>query len=367
MATPYQTLSETERALTERLTAQARATDEWEGYRHPHATRIADIADALGQALYLAPQDRAVLRWAALAHDFGMLLMRRDYVKRSGPLSLEEQLDLARHPIIGEQEAARLGAPRAVQLLVRWHHEAWNGMGYPDMLQRDQIPFSARILHVADAYAALTDDRPYRPARTEKDALRFISENAGLSFDPSIVQTLLALEDFPALHSFVRTAPPPAVLTAGPVFVPDALHLSESANLALPPTPATPRVPELPAVIANTNAPETTHAPAPPLVAPPIVAVASDSAAPLISPQSPATLAPSTVTTPPPALFADPTPPPAMTENLWPVMPIAPPRLPVPVLTPPAAPERPANDKQTADTQAPASPSRPTFDDDWWK
>jgi HD-GYP domain-containing protein (c-di-GMP phosphodiesterase class II) len=245
MATAYQTLSETERAVSAQLNAQARAADEWEGYRHPHASRIAVIADALARSFNLAQQDRAALRLAALAHDLGILAMQRDYVRRSGPLTLEEQIDLARHPIIGEQEAARLGTPRAVQLLVRWHHEAWNGLGYPDNLQREQIPLAARILRVADAYASLTDDRPYRPARTEKDATRLIVEGAGLEFDPSVVQALLALEELPEMRSHAyAVAPKPtpaATVPAVSAFQPDSLPILAQVP-ALPLRPA----PELP-------------------------------------------------------------------------------------------------------------------------
>jgi hypothetical protein len=215
MATAYQTLTDTERALSEKLQAQSRAADEWECYRHPHATRLAAIADALARNFKLAQQDRSALRLAALAHDLGLVAMQRDYIGHSGPLSLEERLDLARHPIISEQESMRLGAPRAVQLLVRWHHESWNGSGYPDALQREQIPLAARILRVADTYAALTDDRPFRSALTEEEALKVIAEGAGLEFDPAVAQALFTLEDLPELRSYAvrpmaAQTPPPA-------------------------------------------------------------------------------------------------------------------------------------------------------------
>jgi hypothetical protein len=226
MATAYQSLSDTERALGEKLQTQARAADEWEGYRHLHAGRIAAIADALARAFQLAQQDRAALRLAAYAHDLGLMVMQRDYTGRAGPLSLEERLDLARHPIISEQEAMRLGTPRAVQLLVRWHHEAWDGSGYPDSLQREQIPLAARILRVADAYAALTDERPFRPALSESDALQVIAEAAGLDFDPAVAQALFALEDFPELRSFAKA--PQKVAPAAFEAMPEPLPAREA-------------------------------------------------------------------------------------------------------------------------------------------
>ena len=367
MATPYQTLADNERALQERFLAQARAADEWEGYRHPHATRIADLADALAQTFYLAPQDRAALHLASLAHDFGMLAMRRDYVKRSGPLSLEEQLDLARHPIIGEQEAARLGAPRAVQLIVRWHHEAWHGLGYPDMLRGEQSPLSARILHVADAYAALTDERPYRPARTEKDALRFIRENAGLEFDPAIVQSLLALEDLPALQSYARATQvvAPVITTNLPAFVPEALPVPPLASVREN-APATPLLAETPPEnqVRPSFAPESQlhQSFAPQLETPPITpAPALPSHNEMIAPPSsfndrvvpPAPSFNDRVALPPAPFNNTVAPPPAPPENSWPI---------APVLSPPA-PERERVPTKPTGPPAPVLPP----DEDWWK
>ena len=130
--------------------------------------------------------------------------MRRDYIRRAGPLGEAERLDLARHPVIGEQEAARSGADRAVQLLVRWHHEWFGGGGYPDALRGEQIPLGARILRVADAYAALTDARPFRPAGTEAEARKHLGLWAGIEFDPVVVRAFLSLEGLAELRSYAR-------------------------------------------------------------------------------------------------------------------------------------------------------------------
>jgi HD-GYP domain-containing protein (c-di-GMP phosphodiesterase class II) len=194
-------LSPEQRAAEEVFLRIASAVDEFEGYARPHAARVAALADELARSFHLAQEDRLSLKIAALAHDLGEMAMRRDYIKRPGPLTAEERLDLARHPVIGEQEAARSGADRGAQLLIRWHHEWWNGMGYPDVLRGEQIPLAARILCVADVYVALTDDRPFRPAHTETEAGRYLIEWAGLQFDPRVVQALLALESNPALNS----------------------------------------------------------------------------------------------------------------------------------------------------------------------
>jgi len=187
----------------------AMETDRFERYPHPHAARVAAIADEIGKSFQLGPRDRLSLRVAALGHDLGEAAMARDYIHREGPLSTEERIDLARHPILSEHEVADAGADRGAQLLVRWHHEWWNGSGYPDGLRFEQIPLGARILHVADSYAALTDERPFRPALSEKEARDHLLEWIGVQFDPSIVKALLSLEPFKELTSHYVEAVPP--------------------------------------------------------------------------------------------------------------------------------------------------------------
>jgi HD-GYP domain-containing protein (c-di-GMP phosphodiesterase class II) len=187
----------------------AAAADEFERYSNPHGVRIARIADEIARAFHMAPQDRKSLQTAALLHDLGEVAMERDYIQRAGSLTDEERIDLARHPVIGEQESARVGADRAVQLLVRWHHEWWNGLGYPDALRRNEIPLAARILRLSDAYAALTDTRPFRPAMTESEARAEIISGAAIEFDPRMVLTFLSLPPFEEQQSFAQTQPAP--------------------------------------------------------------------------------------------------------------------------------------------------------------
>jgi len=184
--------------------------DEFEHYPNPHAARIAVIADQIARSFNLGGRDRFSLRVAAMAHDLGEVAMAREYIHGRERLSDEERIDLARHPIIGEREAASAGADRGAQLLVRWHHESWNGGGYPDGLRFEQIPLGARILRVADAYAALTDARPFRAAYSESQAREHLLEWTGLDFDPGVVRALLSLEPIKELQSYARVveAPP---------------------------------------------------------------------------------------------------------------------------------------------------------------
>jgi HD-GYP domain-containing protein (c-di-GMP phosphodiesterase class II) len=191
-------------AAAEAFIQLAKTTDKFERYENLHAQRMAVIADEIAQQFHLARHDRGSLYAAALLHDLGEVVMERDYIQATGPLSAEERLDLARHPVLGEREASRVGADRAAQLLVRWHQEWWNGAGYPDAMRREEIPLAARILRLADSYAALTDARPFRPALSEEAARRVLMDGAGIEFDPSVVNVFLSLERFPELESFAK-------------------------------------------------------------------------------------------------------------------------------------------------------------------
>jgi putative nucleotidyltransferase with HDIG domain len=190
----------------ERLLATAALIDDFEGYAHPHAVRIAVLADEVAKRFNLAAHDRHTLRQAALVHDIGEMVMNRDYIRASRVLREDERIDMQRHTVIGEQEAARRGLSRAVQLLVRWHHEWWNGAGYPDALQRAQIPLAARILRVCDTYAAMTDGRPYSVPISESEARRYLTEWAGIEFDPMVVKVFVALEGLEELKSYAQTS-----------------------------------------------------------------------------------------------------------------------------------------------------------------
>ena len=189
----FPAFEDAERALGERLRKLAAETDQLEGYQQPHAVRLAQLAAAVGRSCGLHSSDLTALKLAALAHDLGERKMKREYLRRPSQLNWEEQLDLWRHPILGEQEAQELKLPRQAQLLVRWHHEWWNGAGYPDGLAGAAIPLGARILRAVDTYCALTADRPYRGAHDATLAEQKLAEQAGIECDPRVVQALLAI------------------------------------------------------------------------------------------------------------------------------------------------------------------------------
>jgi HD domain-containing protein len=169
--------------------------DSFEKYPQPHSRLIAEIAAHLARRLGLAPSDVDAIIEAAMLHDIGLYAMAPAYHALPRPLTFEERLDLWRHPVIGEQQMAKRDAMRHAQLLVRWHHEWWNGSGYPDMLAFEDIPIGARVLRAVELCAALLSDRPYRTAQNEQQALEALTSSAGIECDPYVVKALLALLD----------------------------------------------------------------------------------------------------------------------------------------------------------------------------
>lgn len=180
-----------EQSIADRLLKIAAETDRIEGYTQPHAIAVARLAEIVATRLDMRGHDLTSLLLAALAHDIGERSLKRHYLLRPDALTWEETLDLWRHPMLGEQQAAELNLPRQARLLIRWHHEWWNGEGYPDALAGEAIPLGARILRVVDSYCALTTERPYREAFDPLDAEQIIAEQAGIELDPTIVQILL--------------------------------------------------------------------------------------------------------------------------------------------------------------------------------
>jgi hypothetical protein len=169
--------------------------DSFEKYTKPHSRLMGELAGRLARRFGLATSDVDAITEAAILHDIGLYTMAPAYHALPRQLTFEARLDLWRHPVIGEQQMAKRDAMRHAQLLVRWHHEWWNGSGYPDMLAFEDIPVGARILRAVELCAALLADRPYRAALDEDQALAALTSSAGIECDPYVVKALLALLD----------------------------------------------------------------------------------------------------------------------------------------------------------------------------
>ena len=125
--------------------------------------------------------------WAGLLHDIGKIAVAADILHKRSGLSRRERKAMQQHSSKGAAILKQIGAPQVVVHGAKFHHERWDGMGYPYDIEGDQIPFVARVLAVADAYTALTNDRPYRQALPPMQARLEIERHAGTQFDPEVV------------------------------------------------------------------------------------------------------------------------------------------------------------------------------------
>ncbi|MBM3459387.1 MAG: HD domain-containing protein [Armatimonadetes bacterium] len=155
------------------------------------AARLADLACRLGQALGLLEEDLDTLRKGAILHDIGKIAIREEILLKNGGLSSEEYNEVKLHPEVGERICRPLRCADEVLPVIRHHQERWDGKGYPDGLQAEQIPLLARVLSIADAYDAMLSDRPYRPALTREAAYEQLRRGAGAQWDPQLVEVFL--------------------------------------------------------------------------------------------------------------------------------------------------------------------------------
>lgn len=157
-----------------------------------HARHVAAIALAIGRRLGLDEPALATLHTAALLHDLGNVILEREVVTASGPLSREQWAKVREHPATGAALMANLPTLAAAAPIVRQHHERWDGKGYPDGLQGEAIALEARIVAVAEAFASMVTARPHRPGLTLEQARQQIEAGAGTQFDPRCVEAFLA-------------------------------------------------------------------------------------------------------------------------------------------------------------------------------
>ncbi|HEY7591441.1 MAG TPA: HD domain-containing phosphohydrolase [Candidatus Limnocylindrales bacterium] len=178
------------RAAVESL---AELVDDRDSTTFRHSQRVADRAAQLARALALPDDEVALIRRAASVHDLGKIGVPDRVLLKPGPLTADERQTMSQHTRLGWEVLSRFGLFRPGAAIVRHHHERWDGTGYPDGLAGAAIPYGARIVAVADAFDAMTSDRPYRRALDEGEALRRLAAGAGKQWDPQVVATFLAL------------------------------------------------------------------------------------------------------------------------------------------------------------------------------
>ena len=166
------------------------ADDAYTGGEHSHG--VVALALAVGDTLGLGARDRRNLEFAALLHDIGKIRVPDEIINKPGKLTDAEFEIVKRHPVDGQEMLERVGGVLAeVGIIVRHHHERWDGRGYPDRIAGEAIPLAARIICVCDAYSAMTTNRPYRAAMPVADAVAELERCAGDQFDPAVVVALM--------------------------------------------------------------------------------------------------------------------------------------------------------------------------------
>jgi len=156
-----------------------------------HCERVCNLCLPTAFQMGVVGKRLLYLQLAALLHDVGKLNVPPHILDKPGMLSLQETLLIQDHSLRGEQILRALSMPEPICQTVRSHHERFDGKGYPDGLAGDEISLESRIVQVADAYDAMTEDRPYRAAMTSEAASLWISALAGISFDPEVVHCFL--------------------------------------------------------------------------------------------------------------------------------------------------------------------------------
>jgi HD-GYP domain-containing protein (c-di-GMP phosphodiesterase class II) len=176
------------------LRAVADAVEAKDAYTRAHSRRVARYAAALASELRMGSRAAKEIRFGGLLHDVGKIGVPDTVLRKTGPLGEREWRRVRRHPIIGEHILGPLlrAHPR-ILAAVRWHHERFDGSGFPDGLRGEEIPFEARIVAVVDAYDAMTTERPYRGALPMRSAVRELRRGSGTQFDPWCVAAFLRL------------------------------------------------------------------------------------------------------------------------------------------------------------------------------
>jgi diguanylate cyclase (GGDEF)-like protein len=182
-------------------TALAEAVDMRMDARHEHSRAVATYAVTIAAEMEWDDERLGLLRLAAMLHDVGKVAVPDEILRKPGPLTEAEYAEIKRHPLIGADLVARVEGLDPIVPWIRHSHEHFDGTGYPSGLCGEEIPLAARILLVADAYDAMTSDRPYRRALSREEALRELEEQAGRQFDPRCVDLLVGHLRAGVVHS----------------------------------------------------------------------------------------------------------------------------------------------------------------------
>jgi putative nucleotidyltransferase with HDIG domain len=207
----YAKLMEMRLMFTQTIGALAEAVDKRDPFTARHSQNVKSISVEIGRAMRLGDAELEALEWGGLLHDVGKIGVPDAVLLKAERLNKEERMVMNSHPVLGAEIIAPVEKLAAELPIIRHHHEWFNGSGYPDRLIGDEIPLMARILHVADAFEAMTAARPYRMTPlTAEQALSELRKFAGIQFDPVVVDAFVKthyVHDVPDAGRHVQLAP----------------------------------------------------------------------------------------------------------------------------------------------------------------
>jgi putative nucleotidyltransferase with HDIG domain len=225
----YHQFIEMREMFTQTIGALAGAVDKRDPYTSKHSHRVKQIAVDIGREMRVTEPELEALEWGGLLHDVGKIGVPDSVLLKQERLTREERMIMNAHPVLGAEIIAPVTKLAPELPIIRHHHEWYNGSGYPDRLLGDEIPKLARILHVADAFEAMTAQRPYRMTPlTAEQALGELRKFAGIQFDPAVVD------------AFVRTTWVEGVSDPGRMPEPRAIPLIAQAASRMTPSTARP-------------------------------------------------------------------------------------------------------------------------------
>ncbi len=173
----------------------ARAIDAKDPYTKGHSDRVTRYAVKIAREMNLSESAIRNIEYSALIHDIGKIGIQESILTKKGGLSVTEYEIVKMHPLIGESIITPVKFLNGIAPLILYHHERFDGKGYLEGLRGEAIPLGARIISVADAFDAMTSDRPYRKALTRKKAREELEKDSGKRFDPQVIEAFLRLLD----------------------------------------------------------------------------------------------------------------------------------------------------------------------------
>jgi len=186
-------LTEVKESYLDTVMALSTAIEEKDAYTQGHVDRVAQIGMAIAMELDPTLLEDDVFRYALILHDVGKIIVPDDILSKPGVLTPEEQEIMRRHPEVGAKIISPIKFLAKAVDMVKYHQERWDGGGYPDGLKGEEIPLIARVIAVADAFDAMTSNRPYRKRLPLEVASQEIFKNAGKQFDPVVVEAFRAV------------------------------------------------------------------------------------------------------------------------------------------------------------------------------